>query len=321
MCEHGRCFGTVGRDRDMPSGRFRLRSAVSAINNHIGARAVAAGIRSKIEVYSLELIGLTLAPHGDLVFPGISNLLRDEIGDLRRHVSWRDRIDTCKLDPLNRDASTEVDDGSLRSIIRRLQLRDIDNMPTHAGSGDETPAPELNLIAIDVRLLLPLAPEVRASSMSRVIRSIHVYLHNLLIMVDLPVEHGALGPGDARVGNEDVEAAIEFLDDRIDGFLDVLSVDDIYLVCLAFHAELLGDPLGSLNSFLIAIVPDGDISTSFSQSLSDGKTDPSPSAGYNGSATFQREKGHDTFALWRGSVLVGEIPTLHRVSGHFDSNA
>lgn len=52
-------------------------------------------------------------------------------------------------------------------------------------------------------------------------------------MVEFAVQHGTLLPRDAGVGDEDVETAVEFLDDLVDGLGDVLRVQDVDLVCLA----------------------------------------------------------------------------------------
>jgi hypothetical protein len=52
-------------------------------------------------------------------------------------------------------------------------------------------------------------------------------------VLDRAVEHGAFGPWDAGVGDEDVEAAVEFFDDLVDGRFDGLVGGDVDLVGLA----------------------------------------------------------------------------------------
>lgn len=52
-------------------------------------------------------------------------------------------------------------------------------------------------------------------------------------MVDLAIEGGTLGPRNAGICDEDVEATVEFLDDLIDGLLYWLPAGNIDLVCLA----------------------------------------------------------------------------------------
>lgn len=64
--------------------------------------------------------------------------------------------------------------------------------------------------------------------------AVHVDGHDIAGHVGRAVNEGALGPGDARVGDEDVEAAIEFLDNLRDGFVDGLGRGNVYLVRLAF---------------------------------------------------------------------------------------
>jgi hypothetical protein len=55
----------------------------------------------------------------------------------------------------------------------------------------------------------------------------------LAVVVDFAIEGGTLSPGNAGVSDEDVEAAIEFLDNLIDGLLYWLPAGNIDLVCLA----------------------------------------------------------------------------------------
>ena len=57
-------------------------------------------------------------------------------------------------------------------------------------------------------------------------------------MVDLTIESGALSPRNARVGNENVEATVEFLDDFVDSILYWLPAGNIDLVCLAYEGML-----------------------------------------------------------------------------------
>jgi hypothetical protein len=52
-------------------------------------------------------------------------------------------------------------------------------------------------------------------------------------VVDLAIESGSLSPGNAGVGNENVEATVEFLDDLVDGLLYWLPAGNIDLVRLA----------------------------------------------------------------------------------------
>lgn len=57
--------------------------------------------------------------------------------------------------------------------------------------------------------------------------------HDIAGHVGRAVNEGALGPWDARVGNKDVEAAVEFLDNLRDGLVDGLGRGNVYLVRLA----------------------------------------------------------------------------------------
>ncbi len=129
---------------------------------------------------------------------------------------------------------TKVDDTSLGGIVRSLQLRDVDNMPAHRRRRDEAAVGEvLELVAIGIGALELLAAPDLAGRASAEEGAVKVGGDDLVVVGDLAADGGALGPGDAGVGNEDVEAAVELLDDFVDDLLDVGFVGDVDLVGLA----------------------------------------------------------------------------------------
>ena len=133
-----------------------------------------------------------------------------------------------------------MDDTSLGGVVRSLHLRDVDNGATHRRSGDEAAVGVvLERLAINGRLLLVLAAPVACGGASAVEGAVKVGADDLAVVVNLTVGHGALGPGDAGVGNEDVEAAVELLDDLGDGVVDSLRVRDVDLVGAAWGLESL----------------------------------------------------------------------------------
>lgn len=130
---------------------------------------------------------------------------------------------------------TKVNNTSLSSIVRRLELRDIDNMSAHARRSNKASIRVvLELLAVDRGALGLLAAPVLTSRARRVEGSVQIGSDHLLVVGDLAVEHGALRPWDAGVGDEDVEAAAEVGDGLVDGLLDRLVGGDVYLVCLAW---------------------------------------------------------------------------------------
>ncbi len=219
----------------------RLRAVVATIHDDICASSVAGRIASKIEVGALQFRSFTLSAHGNLVLPDILGLLRDKVADLRGHVARRNAVSPRKLHPLDRQALAQVNHTRLGRIIRRLQLRDIDDMARHGRRSDERPALEA------VEPVLPLLAPHRTAGSGAVEGAVEIGADDLLVVVDLTVDHGALGPGDAGVGDEDVETVVEFGDLGFDGFLDFLRVLDVDLVGLAWEVRAgLGEGAGWL---------------------------------------------------------------------------
>lgn len=79
-----------------------LRSAVAAVDDQVGAGGVGGCIRGQVKVSALELVGLTLAAHGNLVPPDLLSLLRHETGDLGSDVARGDGVGAGKANPFHR---------------------------------------------------------------------------------------------------------------------------------------------------------------------------------------------------------------------------
>jgi hypothetical protein len=126
-----------------------------------------------------------------------------------------------------------VNDSGLGCIVGRLQLGNVHNVSAHAGRGNEAAALEVDLVAVEVRAFLRLAPEVLAGGPRAVEGAVKVGAHHLPVVLQLPVDSRALRPRDARIGNEDIEAAVEFLDDLVDRLVDVVGVENVDLISAA----------------------------------------------------------------------------------------
>lgn len=127
-----------------------------------------------------------------------------------------------------------MDDTSLGGVVCTLQLRDIDNVSTHtSGSNKATIAVVLQLLAGHGSHFLLLTSPMCTGSTGTVKGAVEIGCDNLAVMVNLAVEHGTLCPWDTGVGDEDVEAATEFLDDLIDHLLNMLGVRHVDLIGLA----------------------------------------------------------------------------------------
>lgn len=122
----------------------------------------------------------------------------------------------------------------LRRIIRRLQLRNIHNPPTHTRRRNKTAIREpLQSIPKRICALLFLPPPDLPRRLRTVVRAVEISRNNLVEVRQLAADHGSLRPGNTRVGDEDVEPAVEFLDLLFDGFVHVRGVEDVDLVCFA----------------------------------------------------------------------------------------
>lgn len=87
--------------------------------------------------------------------------------------------------------------------------------------------------SVERRALGLLAPPVLPGSARAVEGSVQVGGHHLRVVAEITVDHGALRPGDAAVGDKDVEAAVEFGDDVVDGCDDGVCGGGVYLVGFA----------------------------------------------------------------------------------------
>lgn len=223
---------------------------------------------------------LALPPHRNFILPYRFCFRWHEVRYLSRDVPRADTIRPCKLHPLNRESLAQVPYGRLGRIVGRLHLRDIHNMPTHTARRNETPIRE----ALEFILFL-FTPDLGCGART-VEDAVDVDLHDFAVVRELAVDHGALCPGDAGVGDEDIEAVVELFGLRCYGFFDRGGVGDIHFVCLAC-AVLASDQggiewvltpdsefflylLGSCQGLFVAVVPDDHVCSGFSVCAGDG---------------------------------------------------
>jgi hypothetical protein len=123
--------------------------------------------------------------------------------------------------------------SSLGGIVGSLHLGEVDDVTTHRGSSYEATVCKVGkLVAVSVRALLFLAAPVVGSGLGTVESAIQVNADNIAVMLEGPIDHGALGPGNTGIGNEDIKPSIEVLDNFIHGLLDSFCVGDLDLVSL-----------------------------------------------------------------------------------------
>ena len=234
-----------------------------------------------------------------------------------------------------------MDNSRFSSIISSLQLRDIDNMPAHAGSCNKAPLPEwrLQLLPINRSLLLLLSSPVYACNPSTVECAIQIRGNHLPVVIQLAYNCWALCPWYTRVGNEDIEAAVEFSDYGFDRSGDCFEGGNVDLVCFTCSTFLVSlcapirsrpagsvfclnggrtlhtvgflDILGLCDGFLVAVVPDCYVGSSFGECVCYCQANASTSTRDNSCASFERKEWEDAVRDRSNSVIVGEIPTSH----------
>lgn len=131
--------------------------------------------------------------------------------------------------------------SGLGAVVHSLQLRNVDDAAAHGCRRDEASGDEvLQRLAVNRRALLLLAAEVGAGALGTPHDAVHVDGHDVAGCFDRAVDEGALGPRDARVGDEDVEPAVELLDDLGDDLVDILGRSNVDLVRLAWRCDSQG---------------------------------------------------------------------------------
>lgn len=232
-----------------------------------------------------------------------------------------------------------MDDGNLGGVVGCLHLGEVDNVTAHRGSSDKASVCEVGeLVAVGISALLLLAAPVVSGSLGTVEGTVKINGDDIAVVLEGTVDHGALGPGNTGVGNEDVEAAIEVLDDVVDGLLDGVCIGDLNLISLGCERNRVRimwsqshcvDSLRTLNTVLfsdldspldtlsIAIVPHGHIGTSLGQTLSNGQTDTGTSTSNNRSLSFEGEHAHEAGVLRSSGVVVDKESIFgNRASSH-----
>jgi len=138
-----------------------------------------------------------------------------------------------------------VDNTSLGGVVGRLHLGEVDNVPTHRTSSNKATVGEVGeLLAIDISAFLLLTAPVDRSSLGAVKDAVKVNADDRTVVLNRAVDHRALGPGYTSVGNEDIETAVEILDNGVGGVLDGLEVGRLDLVGLGCNARQLAMSTG-----------------------------------------------------------------------------
>lgn len=193
------------------SARGRL-----TVNDDIGSGGVRAGIADQVHIGTLQLLGVTVATHGDHGLPQVLDLLVNKIGETGVDVAGGDAVDACEISPFVGQGSSQVKASGLGDVVGSLLLGEVGNVAGHGGGDDE---------ASGATLL-----EVMADGLGAVEGSSEIGLDDFVPVLDAAVEDTGVG-GSAGVGDEGVDLA-EILDDVLDELVNALVVTDIAFVGL-----------------------------------------------------------------------------------------
>lgn len=94
-----------------------LHTAIPTIDHNIAASHVAGSIGRQEQIGTLQLAGLAFTAHRNLAMPDALDFGRDEVGDLRGHVAWRDTVYASELHPLDGERATEVDHSGFGCVV------------------------------------------------------------------------------------------------------------------------------------------------------------------------------------------------------------
>lgn len=114
-----------------------LSAAVTAVDDDISTGGVGAGVGDKVDVGALELLGVTVAAHGNHALPQLLSLLGDEVGQAGVDVAGGDGVDTGKVAPLVGERAGHVDAACLCDVVRGLLLGVVGDVAGHGGGDDE----------------------------------------------------------------------------------------------------------------------------------------------------------------------------------------
>lgn len=239
FCVHSKSFHHGYRIVHLPA-------AVTTVNEEIRSSGVGGGVRCKVDVSTLQLLGETVTAHWDHAVPQLLNVLGDEVGKTSVNVSWRDGVDTGKVAPLIGERLGHVDAARLGDVVRGLLLWEVGNVSGH-GRGDDQRSSATLL-------------EVSTNSLGAVEGTVQVNVDDVVPGLDGAVKDTRVGSS-TSVGDEGINLA-ELLDHVGDELCAVLVLVDLALVGLDLDSVLLGQLLCVLLTTLGAGgVGDGDVGT------------------------------------------------------------
>jgi len=213
-----------------------LPYTVATIDEHISACGVGACITAEVDIGTLQLLGVTIATHGDHGPPQLLDILVDEIGETGIDITGGDAVDTGKVPPFVGEGFGHMDAAGLGDVIRGLFLRIVGDVAGRAGGDDE---------AARATFL-----EMSTDGLGTVEGAVEIGLDDLVPVLDGTVQDATVG-GPTGVGDEGIDLA-KVGDHVLDQLLHALPGAHITLVGPASDtirlAQILGVPFTPLRS-------------------------------------------------------------------------
>jgi hypothetical protein len=102
-----------------------LTGSVTTINQDVSTGDVRAGIASKENIGTLQLLGLGIASHWDQAMPDVLDLLVNEVGKTGVNVARGNGVDACKVPPLVGERLGEMDAACFSDVVGSLRLSSV----------------------------------------------------------------------------------------------------------------------------------------------------------------------------------------------------
>lgn len=108
---------------------------IATVNEHITTSHVGGGVTCKVQVKTLDLLGVALSAKGSHPVSLIDRKWTST--HLGVKESRRDDVDASEFTPLTGQRLSKVGDVGLGSVVYRLVGGHVDNVTTHTGCDDE----------------------------------------------------------------------------------------------------------------------------------------------------------------------------------------
>lgn len=98
-----------------------LSGGITTVNDNVGAGGVGAGVRSEVDICTLELGGLCVTAERDHAVPQFLNVLGNKVGETGVDVAGGDGVDSGKVAPLVGERTGEMDAAGFGDVVAGLK--------------------------------------------------------------------------------------------------------------------------------------------------------------------------------------------------------